>query len=400
VGDLTGEQLAFLSSDRGREALGRDLPGDPMRAITLLRKTLSASEASAVVKLQGIRSRCSRLGPIAPDLLATETLAAQASSWPIARLKARLLREAGVRSLWDLCCGIGIDALAFAAEGLDVRAVDRDDRALLCLEHNAESLGLAGRIEPLEADVESLELGASEVVHVDPDRRATGRRTADVTQYSPDLWWLSRLVERSAGGLMKLSPGADEADLPSLGDVRLRYVSEAGVCKQLVGTWGDVWPGPDRLAVVVEEAGREVVRHDLPAGCAPVRPVRPDGRFVLDPDPAVLAAGALDDLAAELGAWRGWPGLGLLLGDKAPETPFGRWHEILSRCPGRRGEVRRALKQQGAGIVEVKPRGLKLDTDALQAALRGSGGRMLSVFWLRVDEAQKALICRRVRPSV
>jgi hypothetical protein len=52
--------------------------------------------------------------------------------------------------------------------------------------------------------------------------------------------------------------------------------------------------------------------------------------------------------------------------------------------------------QQDGGVVEVKPRGVKLDTDALQAALRGPGRDVLSVFWLRVDEAETALICRRL----
>jgi hypothetical protein len=49
--------------------------------------------------------------------------------------------------------------------------------------------------------------------------------------------------------------------------------------------------------------------------------------------------------------------------------------------------------------VEVKPRGVKLDTDALQRELRGRGERPLVVLWGKVGAAQVAFIAERWSPD-
>ena len=47
------------------------------------------------------------------------------------------------------------------------------------------------------------------------------------------------------------------------------------------------------------------------------------------------------------------------------------------------------------GIVEIKPRGLKLDTDALQKRLRGKGERALSILWCKIGSREQAFIAER-----
>jgi len=66
------------------------------------------------------------------------------------------LRAAGTRGpVLDLACGRGRHALAAAAEGVDVVAVDRDADALASLAATAAHRGLQGRIEVHALDLES-----------------------------------------------------------------------------------------------------------------------------------------------------------------------------------------------------------------------------------------------------
>jgi hypothetical protein len=397
VSDLSVEQLVFLAGPKGQRALEADLPEDELQAISRLRRHLSVSEASAVLRLRRIRTRSSgRLGPLAPNLLASEKLAEQASSWAIARYKAELLAKIAAGQVWDLCCGAGVDSIALAQAGLQVRGVDRSPEARVCLEHNVARMRLSKRVEFLASDVEALSLEPQAVVHVDPDRRAQRGRTADPRFYAPDLKYLARLVASVRAGLIKLSPAASGESLSALADVSLRWVSEAGVCKQLLAGWGQLAGGPSLAAVIVEESSQGIVFHELPAGLAGAAGIRQEGRYVFEPDPAVVAAGALNDLAARHDLHLRHPALDLLFGDRQIATPWTRCYRILEELPARIGDVRKALSRLGGGVVEVKPRGVKLDTDAFQARLRGSGSRMLSLFWIRLGKPVRALICRRL----
>lgn len=397
VADLSHEQLAFLASEAARDALAAELSDDPIKALTQLRKTLTAQEASAVLKMRSIRDRSrGRLGPLAENLLAGDVLAQQASSWAVACYKADLLSPVSAGRVWDLCCGAGVDAIALALRGHHVRAVDTSESAGLCLMHNAAQMGLVPRVEFLQAQAQQAPLEPGDAVHVDPDRRPGDRRQVDPRNYQPPLDFLAWVSRRTAAGLIKLSPGARPDDLPGLSDLHFRWVSENGVCKQLLAGWGGVFAGPAHGAVVLEQRNEDVTACELPAGQADPAEMRRQGAFVIEPDPAVTAAGAVDDLAAKLGASRRAVGLELLFSEAAVETPLARCYEVLEEAPGRLRDVRRALSGLDAGLVEVKPRGMKIDTDAFQARLRGKGRQTISIFWIRLGASVRAILCRRL----
>ena len=66
----------------------------------------------------------------------------QATRPEVAARHARRFARAGVQVVADLGCGAGSDALAMAAAGLQVLAVDRDPEALWALSATAADLGL------------------------------------------------------------------------------------------------------------------------------------------------------------------------------------------------------------------------------------------------------------------
>ncbi|MBS3820371.1 MAG: hypothetical protein KGY81_01245, partial [Phycisphaerae bacterium] len=204
---LTLEQLEFLASEAAEPLLAMDLPTEPLAAQTKLRKQCDAAQATAVGRLKELRRRAVEKLPasLAAGLLVTDVLLQQASGMSEANLKAgRLVRLAGACGVWDLCSGLGVDALALAATDCDVTACDLSDAAVLCMRYNARQAGLTGRLDVRQADVTGLEVPADAVVHIDPDRRDGGRRSVSMADYSPAVPFLRSLVEATGGGCMKL----------------------------------------------------------------------------------------------------------------------------------------------------------------------------------------------------
>jgi hypothetical protein len=347
---------------------------------------------------------------------------------------------AGEPAVLDLCVGFGADAIGLALAGFRVRGVDVSPSALLCAAHNAAVAGVGERCTFEQADVTQIDLPAGAIVHVDPDRRATGRRTTSLADCRPDVSFLRHLPARTAGGAIKLSPAIDPFEAGDLPVAELEYVSEHGVCKQLVAWWGpsgspaiamagllhptgsgtqdrpsrgspaismagpvrselapifQEGPTPRRTATILTGPVDDPQAVSLPSGVAPYAVLQPPGEWLIEPDPAVIAAQAVDDLAAACGLWRLEPGLAWLFGDKPVDTPLARSFLVLADVPGRPSDVARAVRQLGGGSVEVKTRGVKLDTDRLQRQLAGRGHRPLAILWCRTGRKERAFICQR-----
>lgn len=380
-----------------------DLPADPLAAQSKLRKQCTAVQATALGRLRELRGRAAEKLPaeLAATLLATDRLLQQASGAAEAAYKAvRLATLAGHGCVWDLCCGLGVDALALAAAGCRVTACDLSDAAVFCATHNAQAAEFAPRIDVRQVDVTALELPADAVVHIDPDRRATGRRSVAMAEYSPDETFLRQLVESTAGGCMKLSAAMDETTLADW-PVEIEWLARGGTCRQLLAWWGENCEPGRRRATVITETGNAL---DTPPDAASIAEAPDDfteptvgdvGEWILEPDPAVLAADLTDALAAEHGWRRFQPGLDWLTGETASTTPLATSFRVLAETPGREADIATALRDLGAGVVEIKPRGVRLDTDGLQRRLRGQGGRSLAVLWTRREERQIAFIAER-----
>ncbi|NQU76358.1 MAG: hypothetical protein HQ546_08620 [Planctomycetes bacterium] len=406
---LSISQLEFCRSLLGEALLAAPLPAEPLAALAALREECTAQQASAVLKVRQLRARAADSGKFPADwsarMLVTETLLQQASSLRLAIYVGRQLAAvAADGKVMDLCCGGGTDAIGIALATLQVAGYDIAPEAVLCATHNADIAGVGSRCRFTMADVTGIVIDPSAVVHVDPDRRAAGGRSISLAGLAPPGEFIRSLPTRTAAGAIKLSPATGFGALRDFGDVQMEYVSESGVCKQLIVWWG---PAPDglvrparRAAVVFGEmtAPRSAC---LAAGSAPPANIGEAGDWLCEPDPAVVAAGAVDDLADLLGrtgssaVCRIDRQLPWLLADRPVATPLGRWYRVLTAVPGRRRDVAKAVRELDGGTVEVKPRGVKLDTDSLQMQLRGRGEKPLTVLWGRIGQRQRAFIAER-----
>ncbi len=401
---LTADDLEFLRSDRAARLLAGELPDEPVQAVSKLRKRCSPEETSAILTMRELRRRACQSGrfprALAERLLATDKMLQQASSWRLAVHKARQLVAAGDGPIRDLCCGMGIDALAIATEGRTVTAVDRDPAAIACTEHNAEVWDVASRLAVEQADVMQGTLPAEAIVHIDPDRRPRGRRGTSLADAAPPPRFLAGVMTATAAGVIKLSAAIDPDELRSLPPCSREYVSEHGVVKQLLVGWGlPGRPADQTFATRLTGDMETPVATSLAAGLAAPAGAGECGPFLVEPDPAVIAADATDDLAAAHDLWRVEPGHVWLTGNAPADTPLAANFRILDHIPGREKDIARCLRKHQAGIVEVKPRGIQLDTDRLQRTLRGDGPTTLTVLWTRRGRSQIAFIAERCPPA-
>jgi len=279
----------------------------------------------------------------------------------------------------DLCCGIGGDLVALArVAGGPVIGVDRDELHAICARHNARVYDAAeGAV--VVADVTEVRVDSASAVFVDPARRSDDRRGGS----SPPLEWCFGLpAERVC---VKAAPGLDKDVVPAGWEVE--FVADHRHLKEAV-LWSPAWATAGTRATVLPAGDTLVADPGIPAV-----PVRPPGRFLLDPSPAVTRAGAVADLAALLAAWQIDERIAFLSADEPLRSPFGRGMVIEASLPFGVKPLTAELRRLDIGSIEIRRRGLAGDVDALKRRLRTDGRRSATVVLTRVVNRPWAFVC-------
>ena len=307
----------------------------------------------------------------------------QATSEPVARHKARRFRG----SAFDLCCGIGGDAVALA-EQCTVVAVDSNPLACLRTLWNAEACGVAPRASVRCDDATRVALDGA-LVHIDPDRRAKSHlRSVRVEDYVPDLEFLRELCRTARGGAIKLSPAANFGG--KFSDVEIELVSLEGECKEATIWFGELRGETSWRATVLPSA--ETLAGEPLADSAQVSPPL---RYVYDPDPAVVRAGLVDALGVKLGLARLDSAEEYLTGDEIVSSPFVQPFELVAELPNNTTEIRRYFREARFGQVEIKCRHIPIDASEVRRKLPLSGNEPAVLIFARLAGKSRALVCRR-----
>lgn len=333
----------------------------------------------------------------------------QATRPQVSRLHARRFLDAGVRSVADLGCGVGADALALAEQGIVVHAVDRDPQALWALAATARDRDLTLRVEL--GDVlapgwwwNGPAADTSRGCFVDPARRREGRRLLDPEQWSPPWSWVCDLAARVPATGAKVAPGIDHGALP--GAAQAEWVSDAGTLVECAVWWGPLRQGPAHRVATVAISPDQAARAGAPtetwarlddAGGVPEPPVGPVGDWLVEPDPAVIRAGLVGVLAAGFGARLVDRRIAYLVADACPApTPFGTVFAVVEEVPFGRKALRAHLRAAGYGDVVVKKRGVAVIPEQLRADLRLRGdGPTATLVLTRTAQGPLALLVRR-----
>ncbi|MGE2712638.1 THUMP-like domain-containing protein [Mycolicibacterium litorale] len=386
------ESVAYLGGDEGRVAL------DEVAALPLTRASLVADIASArarfadragvLVETVRLRRKAADKLPGTADWLFTDEALQQATAGAVAAHRAR--RLAG-RRVHDATCSIGTELAALAGRAAFVVGSDLDPVRLAMARHNLDTasggvpLVRADALRPVTRDL---------VVLLDPARRSGGRRTFDPRAYTPPL---DAVLDTYAGRdvVVKCAPGVDFSAVRRLGFAgEIEITSHAGSVREAC-LWspGLTSPGVTRRASVLDRD--EDLTDADPDDCR----VAPAGRWIVDPDGAVVRAGLVRHYATRHGLWQLDPDIAYLSGDRLPDGVRG--FEVLEQISYQEKRLRQALAAHDAGALEILVRGVDADPDALRRRLKTRGSTALSVVITRLGSGTAsratAFICRPSR---
>lgn len=377
---MTLDQLHALQSVDGIRLLAQ-LASEPLAdddvlpVIARYRQEYPTPLVQAAVELSRLRRRAAGKFARAGDMFFTREGLEMASADLVARHTA--CRFAGLGLVYDLCCGLGGDALALAEVAGQVVAVDRDPLMLAMAAANAQAYGRT--LTCIEADV-TADLptipGPPAAIFIDPSRRESRAAARRPEAYAPPLSWclgLTRLAPRVA---IKVSPALDYLALDDL-HAEVEVISLRGEGKEIV-----LW-----LGAFVTCARRATV---LPAG-ATLTEAGPTtealgavGAWLYEPDPAVIRAQLVQRLAGEYGLWRIDPEIAYLTGDREVSSPYLVGYRVRTVIPWGLKRLNAALTAQRVGQVVIKKRGFPLTPEALRPKLKLSGAGKATLICTRV----------------
>lgn len=333
-----------------------------------------------------------KFGEFASNMLFTVDGLEQATRLEVAAFHARRYAAAGITAVADLGCGIGGDALAFAALGLSVLAVEQDPTTARIAEVNLRPFPEA---RVLCADAMSVDLGGVEAVFMDPARRTRrGTRVFDPASYSPNLDDVLALRTQLPLGV-KVGPGIPYTALPS--DTHAQWISVDGAVVE-AGLWfGPLSPGSGRSALILTtEAGRRVTHElswsgdaDAPAPPADVGPL---DTYLYEPDGAVIRAGLVARVARELHGTLIDAGIAYITSPAAVPTPFAARYRVLDAFDFGVKRLRAYLRGAKVGRLTIKKRGTAVTPEQLRPQLDLSGGREATIVLTRVAGKQKVIV--------
>nr|WP_202424754.1 class I SAM-dependent methyltransferase [Streptomyces sp. HUCO-GS316] len=389
--------LDALLTPEGRALLDEVRDTDPAHELTVatrLRREHPAELVSAALGQARLRQRAAaKFGAEdAGRMYFTPNGVEQSTRASVAAYRAGRLKALGVTSVADLCCGIGGDAIALARAGIRVLAVDRDPLTAATARANAQALGLAGLIEVREADVTEVDTAGCDAVFVDPARRGGRGRIFDPEAYSPPLSWAVEAARRAPRAALKIAPGIPHEAVPA--EAEAEWISDGGDVKEAV-LWFGTAPGAVRATLL--PGPRTLLGRGLPHPR-----VRPVGRYLYEPDGAVIRAHLVAEVAAELDGGLIDETIAYITADELRPTPYASAYEITDRLPFNVKKLKALLREREVGILTVKKRGSAVEPEELRRKVlpKPHGPNSATVFLTRVVGAPAMLVGAPAQPTV
>jgi SAM-dependent methyltransferase len=429
---ITLRDIEFLVSSEGEALLERlareDLSeANTLRLLTALRKDHAPEQAGAALEMARLRLKAvDKFGDDARRLFFTRDALEQASDPLVRAYRAQRIinltpgpspyngegsqnctdsdfqiinNNRSVIRVVDAGCGIGADSLAFV--GADVVGLDMDAVRVEIARYNVAALGLKN-VHFEVADIRE-GLPDGDVAFFDPARRdAQGKRIYDVEHYQPPLsivrGWTHPLR------VVKLSPGVDLAQVAAYGGA-VEFISVAGDLKEAVLWLGAGWEGYRATLLDGENIYQwgNATPPPTPSAALPVYgegeeynthvSISPPRGWLVEPDPAILRAGLVQDVAAALNGFMLDETIAYFTTDVQPDSAWVRaWH-VLDWMPFNLKKLRAYLREHNVGNVTVKKRGSPLTPETLIPQLKLKGGESRTLVLTRLQGEPIVMIC-------
>lgn len=376
-----------LLAEHGQRAIAAAAELQPteetfLSSLTKLQKKYDSALAKAALETVILRAKARAKFSRAEAMYFLREALEQASGEIISTYRAK--RYANFERVVDVCCGLGGDAIGLS-DVTEVTLVDVDDLRLALAQTNLSAYGRTANA--VCADVTATPLPLADALWFDPARRAGGRRKFSVRDYAPPLSIIHEWQRHTPAIGVKLSPGVDLAELAEY-NAEIEFISVEGELKECV-----LWFGPLRT-----EAARRATLlpgpHTLIPNPHSLTSLSSPKAFLYEPDPAILRAGLVTTLAAQLGAHQLDPDIAYLTADTPTSTPFARAFVIEDSFPFQLKRLREYLRARNVGNVTVKKRGSPLTPEELIHKLKLSGDESRIVFLTHVSGKPYVLIGR------
>ncbi|MEU1126294.1 class I SAM-dependent methyltransferase [Streptomyces sp. NPDC005899] len=382
--------FAALRTPEGTALLDELRDHDPARELataTRLRRTHPAALVSAALGQARLRQRAvAKFGAAdAYRMFFTPDGVEQATRTSVATYRAERFAELGVHSVADLCCGIGGDAIALARAGISVLAVDRDPLTAEVARANAAALGLQDLVEVRCADVTEVDTSPYDAVFADPARRGGRGRIFDPEAYSPPLSWATAAALKTPRAALKIAPGVPHEAIGPHAEAE--WISDGGDVKEAVLWFGDGFRAGSFRATLLPSRATLAAASPLPAP-----PVGPVGRYLYEPDGAVIRAHLVAAVVEECGGRLIDETIAYVTSDTPYDSDHATRYEITDQLPFNLKKLRGLLRERQVGVLTVKKRGSAVEPEELRRKMKLQGRQAATVFLTRVAGAPTMLV--------
>jgi SAM-dependent methyltransferase len=375
-----------LLAPEGMDLLAQIADASPRESDLALGTRLRAQHApdlvAAAMTQHALRLKAvSKFGADAQHMFFTPDALEQSTRLRVATHRAERLASHGESAVVDLGCGIGGDLIALARAGLHVRGVDLDPVRVAIAQANLNALDLPGTVEC--ADATTVSIANHEVAFIDPARRSARGRTFSTADISPPWDWVTSLLAGRA--VAKLMPGLAHDHVPE--GVEAEWVSDGGNLVEAC-LWGAPYATTQRRATALPDGGTLTWQGTQAA-------VGDVGRFLYEPDDAVIRAGAVAELAEQLGGRLPDPHIAYITTDEHAPTTLAACFEVLDEVPFHTKALKAALRARDAGTLTIKRRGVDVVPEQLIKKLGLKGRSETTLIMTRVDGHGRAFVVQR-----
>ena len=347
---------------------------------TRLRKSYDVELVAAAVTQNHLRGKArSKFGDDAARMYFTHESLEQSTRALVSDHRAARLASVGATAVVDLGCGIGGDLISFARAGMRVRGVELDPVRAAIARTNLDALALDGVVTC--EDALAVPIGADEVAFVDPARRDGKGRIFDPTNCIPPWDFVTSLLAGPA--VAKTMPGIAHTLIPP--GVEAEWVSVDGNLVEAC-LWGVPFASTARRATLLPSGAT------LTSRAAEADLVEAPGAFLYEPDDAVIRAGLVTAVAAEVDGWLIDPKIAWVSSATPVETPYARGFRILDELPFREKPLKAALVGHDIGTLTIKKRGVDVVPEELIRRLKLKGSVTGTVVMTRVKDIGRAYL--------
>ena len=366
----TLDEVAFLRENTSAiDAAAADLEGTKKAQLRDVAKLQAqfGEYGRAVAEL--LHSR--RSGKLPGEWLMDHDSAQQATPPAVAAYRAQFLRERGVDLVHDLTCSIGTEGQAYAP--VTYVGSDLDASRVAMAQHN-----IAHPV--FRADALTTTTSA-QVCIADPARRQGGTRITRLDQLLPPP---QALLDTHGEMAIKCAPGIDHSEWDGLACV----VSLDGGVKETCLYTPGLGTGKRAVILSTSPAGApDVIEDDIPEHELP--DAGPIGRFLIDPDGAIVRAGLVRHYAAREGLHQLDPRIAYLTGEQLHHGTSG--FEFIELVPMKK--LKAAMSAHDVGSLEILIRGQDVDPDQLRKKLKLKGSTAKTLVVTRIGAKGVAVLC-------